>query len=658
MLTKEEGGTFVGGSIARKLAFLTMVGAGLVFLLIISYGYYRSVETYNKEFRARIANLGEATASKIRRIPRVAEAATADLVSVLRFFKPTPEQLPEIMQKLLEPHKEVSGIFVGYSKERKEPVLGNFCPFVFRDGTGYGYRDLAQSPGYDWTVQDWYALPLQLRKAVWTEPFFGSGKKGRIVVDYCIPLYDENWRYLATVGTSIELHWLTDMIAAMPIGDGGQVFLVTTNGTIVSHSNRERIMKETIFSIAETERNDALWAIARRMRDGEKGIEEYTDTATGEKQLIYYQPIEEMGWSLAIVFPEKQVLGGLARLSRDQVALGLLGMLGMLVMALFIARTISRPIRALDRASRVLASGDLQAPLPPSTGNDEVARLTTSFSAMRDSLLVHMEELRTSTAARERIASELDIACSIQMSLVPRTFPAFPERSDFDLFASLEPAREVGGDFYDFFMVDENHLLLIIGDVSGKGIPAALFMAVTRSFVKAFARRDTTLPGGSEGPAALLSDVNDEIALGNDACMFVTLFCAVVDLRDGRFRYASGGHNIPWILSGRGAAFLKPVSGALVGVFPGGFFEEGEGMLTPGDALFLYTDGVTEALDPKENILGEEQVQTWLTELTDLGSKDLIQEMRRRIARFADGTEQSDDITMLCFRYRGPSSGA
>lgn len=630
--------------IVGKLALMTMVGAGCIFLAIVGYGYRTSGRALDREFRARLENLGEATASKIRRIPRVAEAVTQDLATALRLFKPSPDQIPGMLQRMLEPHPEVSGLFVGYSRALRDPTLKNFCPMVFREGTRIVYQNLADVA--DWTVWDWYQLPLQLRKPVWTEPFFSGAKDGRIVVNYCVPLYDEQWRYLASIGASIELHWLTDVIAALKIGDGGYVFLVTSNGTLVSHPREGWIMKETLFTVAEAENNPRKWELGRKMRDGGRGLEEFTDLRTGEKFLLYYQPIEGMGWSLGIVFPEKVVLAGLTNQSRTQLVLGLMGMGGMLLVALSIAKRITRPIRALNAATQVLASGDLQGSLPPIVGYDEVAHLTASFASMRDSLLQHMQELAVSTAKQERIASELDIARSIQMSLVPRTFPPFPERRDFDLFARLEPAREVGGDFYDFFMVDDHHLLLSIGDVSGKGVPAALFMAVTRSFVKAFS-------SGVPGPGALLTAVNDEIVEGNDACMFVTLFFALVDLRDGTFRYASGGHNTPWLVGPHGARFLPTVAGTLVGFMPGKTFEEGTGKLRSGEALFLYTDGVTEALNSEEELLGEARVQEWLAELADQGSEVLLEEMRARIAHFAKGAEQSDDITMMCFRYWG-----
>jgi sigma-B regulation protein RsbU (phosphoserine phosphatase) len=245
------------------------------------------------------------------------------------------------------------------------------------------------------------------------------------------------------------------------------------------------------------------------------------------------------------------------------------------------------------------------------------------------------------------------------MSLVPRTFPPFPKDDRIDLFALLEPAREIGGDFYDFFMTDENHLLLIIGDVSGKGVPAALFMAVTRSFMKAFASMtDSASDNRPDGPAALLSAVNDRIVEDNDACMFVTLFCVSVDLRDGGFRYASGGHPAPWKISGGEVIALPRVKGPLVGAIGGVSFQEGAGVLQPGDTLFLFTDGVTEALNEREELLGDERVQKWLGETAagNPGSGVVVERMRGRITEFVNGAEQSDDITMLCFGYAGPGT--
>ncbi|HQH79701.1 MAG TPA: cache domain-containing protein, partial [Synergistaceae bacterium] len=249
--------------IAGKLVLMTLGGAGLVLMAVVGHGYVSSLGVVEREFRSRVENLGEATAQKIRRIPQVAEAVTQDLVTAMKFFNPSPDQMPELLRRLLAPHPEVSGLFVGYARQPKDPVLKNFCPVVFREGGTIVFQDWANEA--DWTVGDWYQLPLQLRKPLWTEPFFsGDGQDGRIVVNYSVPLYDDHWKYVASVGASIEVHWLTDVISSQQVGDGGYVFLITPNGTIVSHPRKEWIMKETLFTVAEEEGNREKWDLGRK----------------------------------------------------------------------------------------------------------------------------------------------------------------------------------------------------------------------------------------------------------------------------------------------------------------------------------------------------------------------------------------------------------
>jgi sigma-B regulation protein RsbU (phosphoserine phosphatase) len=635
-----------GVSIAAKLALMIVAGVGAVFLAIVFYGYSTSREALEEEFQGRMENLGRAAESQFLQIPMVAEAVTRDLATMITLFEPPPEKMPEMMKELLASHSQVTGLYVGFSKQATNPLFRNFCPLVFRQGNSIQYKNLAGE--MDWTVQDWYQLPLQMGKPLWTEPFFADERAESMMISYGIPLYDANWRYLASIGASLELHWLADIISTMEVGGHGYVFLVTSNGAFVSHPRRELLMRETLFTVAETENRPDLIPLGHKMIQGEKGVASLYDPLRGDL-LVFFRPVGNIGWSLGIVFPEEEVLDDIIHLRRVQTFLGLGGVFAMLLMVFFISNRISGPIRKLKDATMLLASGNLHAPLPPVTGRDEVALLTGSFASMRENLLLHLERLKTETAARERIASELDIARSIQMSLVPRTFPPFPKDGRIDLFAKLEPAREVGGDFYDFFHTDEDHLLLVVGDVSGKGIPAALFMAVTRSFVKALAISS----GSCVPPGELMAAVNDRIAEGNDACMFVTLCFVLVDLRNGSFSYACGGHPFPRLLGGDAAMPLAPVKGPLVGAMEGMIFEEGGGRLNEGEGIFLFTDGVTEAFDVDESLLSEGLMDQWLGEMRTLGSEALVREMRNRITHFADGAEQSDDITLLCFRYTG-----
>lgn len=631
--------------IATKLALLTLIGAGCILMLIVGYGYVRSRDMLRSEMQERVQQLAAATSYSISRIPLSVEIVADSVAVSLKKFNPSPDEIYDFLEKTMEANPAVGGICVGFSTDLKDKELSTKAPFVYRDDNGIHKKDLG-SNGYDRTVWDWYQLPRQLGKAVWTEPYFGTGGSNRLLVSYCIPVYSDSGEFLATVVCDVSLDWLTEILSELEIEKGGYAFLITANGVIISHPERNFIMNETIFSLSKRVGGNQLWSLGRKMQSGKEGLALFSDFYSKESNWLYYRPVSRTGWSLGIVFPRKVLLARIHDLSRSQVLLGLSGMLLLLFVSLFIAKTITGPIRKLSASTEILAAGDFESPLPAIEGSDEVAHLAWSFALMQQSLLAYVEELQDTTAARERIESELNIAHSIQMSLVPRSFPPFPSRSEFDLFALLDPAKEVGGDFYDFFMTDENHMLIVIGDVSGKGVPAALFMAVTRTFIKAFAKEE-------QSPSAMLLKLNNEISMENDACMFVTLFCALIDLRDGSFVYASGGHNPIYKLSSKDVLALKRVKGPLVGPMADMYFEEGTDKLEHGEALFLYTDGVTEALNPAEELLGDDKTVELLRGFRSLDSRTMIDEMRKSIRQFADGAEQSDDVTMLCFRYFG-----
>ena len=243
-------------------------------------------------------------------------------------------------------------------------------------------------------------------------------------------------------------------------------------------------------------------------------------------------------------------------------------------------------------------------------------------------------------AERERLQSELMIAAKIQSSMLPNVFPPFPERTGFDIYALMDPAKEVGGDFYDFFFIDDNKLAVVIADVSGKGIPAALFMVKAKTQLKNTAQQGKPL-------AEVLEIVNDMLCEGNDECMFVTVFLGVLDITTGSFTYVNGGHDIPLIKQGSSFDWLPVKPGFMPGFMPGTKYQQDEITLKKGDVLFLYTDGVTEAENPGKEMLSEERLHSIINECNFSCAKDLLDFTRARVDDFAGGAEQFDDITML-----------
>jgi serine phosphatase RsbU (regulator of sigma subunit) len=267
------------------------------------------------------------------------------------------------------------------------------------------------------------------------------------------------------------------------------------------------------------------------------------------------------------------------------------------------------------------------------------AQLKQQFLALQQAQREH-EQLMA-------LRRELDIARGIQQSIVPRVFPPFPQRTDIDVFAAMLPAREVGGDFYDFFLVDDAHLGVVVGDVSGKGVAAALFMAVTRTVVKSIAVAGTP-------PAECLRRANTLLCLDNSAEMFVTIFYAVIDLRSGDVEYGNGGHNPPYILRRDGSVeMLERTGGTVLGVLQDLNYVSKRARLRPGDALFLYTDGVTEAMDINAALFSDQRLRSALLQCAQGTPEAIIQTVITSVEDYCGSVAQSDDITVLAVRYRG-----
>jgi len=271
--------------------------------------------------------------------------------------------------------------------------------------------------------------------------------------------------------------------------------------------------------------------------------------------------------------------------------------------------------------------------------------LTQAFAAMKDALKDYIRRLTEATAARERIESELKIAREIQTGILPRIFPAFPDRKEFDIFAMMEPAKEVGGDFYDFALVNETKLYFAMGDVSGKGVPAALFMMITKTLLK-----NEALQGSS--PAQILARVNNILALDNNTSMFATVLCGVLDTRTGAVEFANAGHNPPLVCPAGGRfEYLAVDKGFVLGPMAGFAYKQSSITLGSGDTLFLYTDGVTEAIDPEKKFFTEQGLRSALQAMEGQDIKEMVLSLRRALRDFAKDEPQSDDITMLAVRF-------
>ena len=329
--------------------------------------------------------------------------------------------------------------------------------------------------------------------------------------------------------------------------------------------------------------------------------------------------------------------------------------MSMIAVYLLFDRKVVHPIRQLKRGMKVYRQTMDSAAATELLENldfyGEIAALLGDFIVLMVDVDNNTAEVAALSAERERIGTELKVATNIQAGMLPRTFPAFPERHEFDLYASMDPAKEVGGDFYDFFLVDDDHLALVMADVSGKGVPAALFMAIAKALIKSRAKM-----GGT--PSAILADVNNQLCEENQSGMFVTVWLAILEISTGRGMAANAGHEHP-VLRRAGSSYelVEYRHSPVVAFLKGVSFREHEFRLSPGDRLVVYTDGVAEAQNQVPELYGTDRMLEALQAAGNASPEETLKALKRSIVEFENGAEQFDDITMLCLDYFGPDAG-
>ena len=410
-------------------------------------------------------------------------------------------------------------------------------------------------------------------------------------------------------------------------------------GTYFVHPDSTKITRQTIFTQTLETPDTAMVSLGHAMQRGEEGVREMH--INGEHCYVFYKPLGKTGCSMAIVCPESDIFGGFDRLRRTVMAIVCVGLLLMLY---FFIRIITRelsPLRRLAREAETIASGQFDTQLPDFERTDEIGQLSQSFGNMQQSLVRYIEELKDTTAQKASIESELNVANSIQMSMLPNVFP---DREGLDMYASMTPAKEVGGDLYGYLLRDDN-LYFCLGDVSGKGVPASLFMAqVTRLF--------RTLANQQLSPADICTHMNEALSGDeNPTSMFVTLFVGMINLASGHLSFCNAGHNPPVIGGGNHHGdFLEMKPNFPIGVLPGLEFEGEEIESIKGRALFIYTDGLNEAENREHEQFGDERLLDILRNTHFDTARQVIETLAAEVEKHRDGADPNDDLTMMCLR--------
>ena len=555
------------------------------------------------------------------------------------------------VEHLLKLNSNIMGAAVAYNPDY-EPKKGQpFSPYAYRNGTDI-YTKQLNTPEYDYLHQEWYTKPLAEGKGTWSEPYIDEGGGEVGMITYSQPIINSKGEIYAIQTADIALHWLSELMCELDSTTKQNMFkdsesfpsysfIVSHKGTIVAYPYKAELSYKTLYEFLED--HDGL-EDANEILSSNNGYTTVVQNNTGTMYVLFYSSIEHTGWTLVTIMPLKVILKPVGSIIGIFGILMLIGLIIVAVICRSAIRRVTMPITQFADSADEIASGNLSVQLPTIKTKDEMLRLHNSFATMQKSLIQQIEETRSANEEKGRIESELNIARDIQMSMLPKTFPPFPDRNDIEIYGKQKPAKEVGGDLYDFYIRDEK-LFFCIGDVSGKGVPASLVMAVTRTLFRTISFKEAL-------PERIMSGINNAMADNNESNMFVTLFLGVLDLPTGRLRYSNAGHNAPMLI-GQTIGLLPCAANVPLGVQTDWKFSQQETTIDLNTCIFLYTDGLTEA----ENAANEQFMEERMIEVAKGMSHEpqqMIEQMFNAVHQFVGNAEQSDDLTMLAIQYTKP----
>ena len=636
---------YVRRKLSIKVSLWVVFFAAIIFNVALGFLFYQAREAVREEAISKATQILKNTSIRVESILNRVEVAS------------------NMTMWLVQRHPDRADSMFVYSRGMllNNPDFYNcsiaFEPYYFKDKGRYfsaytkyigdSIRTIqGGNDNYQYFYMDWYLMAKLLDKPSWTEPYMDidvATNTSEMVTSYCQPLKNHQGEVIGVINTSLSLNWLSHTISAVKPFPNSYSIMIGRGGTYFVHPDSTKITRQTIFTQTLEHPDTALTALGHAMQRGEEGLKQMN--IDGKDCYVFYKPLGQTGCSMAIVCPESDIFHGFDRLRNSVRAIVFVGLFLMLFFFIRVITSELQPLRRLAEEAETIASGQFDTQLPELQRIDEIGQLSQSFGNMQQSLVKYIEELKDTTIQKASIERDLSIASDIQMGMLPVKFPTKEDRDDVQLYASLTPAKAVGGDLFDFYFRDEK-LFFCIGDVSGKGVPASLFMAVTRSIFRTVSVHESM-------PDRIITIMNRTIADMNKTNMFVTLFVGVLDLPTGRLHYCNAGHDAP-LLVGAGVGELSCDANIPVGFMPQWKYTLQEAHIFTGTTIFLFTDGLTEAEDINHAQFQMERVhevagQALAQQMQE--PKELIGSMAEAVHQFVGDAEQSDDLTMMAIQY-------
>ncbi len=571
-----------------NLAMLFVAALMIQIIGTVQFIYTRNV--IRKEVEERAQYEINMKSLKIHKMVSCVESAVDNVDWLLDLTVEHPENIYSVLEEFVKSNPDIQGCAFAFEPNYYPDKGRWYEPYVRRDTDGSLLRMQIADPTHDYLNMTWYTEGLTAESGRWTEPYIDNEGAQDMICTYSVPVRNEKGDVVAVFGADLSLNWLTDEFVTEK-ETNWYSFIVSRKGRIIACPDKSKIMNYTMDDADQEYQDPVIKSVNKAMLAGQSGKAEVKDN-NGELAYMYYSPVGgNTGWSMAILFPEHEIYKGLRSVA---IKLGLLMLFGLALMVYIMWRTVNG-----------------------------------------------FKRLQSVSAEKERIGSELRIASNIQNGMLPKTFPPYSDLQELTLYGSLTSAKEVGGDLYDF-SVRNQKLFFCIGDVSGKGVPASLVMAVTRSLFRSVSSR-------IDDPGDIMLQINNAMSEMNENAMFVTLFIGVLDLHNGNLTYSNAGHCAPVLLGGETTPIAVDAN-IPVGIMPDWQYTSQHSSLKIGQTLFLYTDGLTEAENTSLEQFGEKRMLEVLAQ-SDINPRPLIENIIQAVRSFVGQAEQSDDLTMLAIQF-------
>ncbi len=489
-------------------------------------------------------------------------------------------------------------------------------------------------------------LAIQKKAGIWSDPFYCPMDSTTLMISYFLPVIDEMDEPVGIIAGDINLKFLNKVIDDIKIGVSGFAFVASAQGFYLTHPQPEWVMKRNLFETSSQIFNGDRDYYRQILQDGQAGSGfAYPELLDFEKSWFYFSPIPFTNWRVVIVIPTKELFDDLDIIFRKIILVSLLGFVAILLVVVLIFNKMFTPLRQIVRSIQRFSFGERGR----RGKKNEIELLSDSLKELQFQYSTYVAEQNQVRKDKRKYEKDLKSAKEIQRTIIPQDYSILKERNEIDLYAILHPAESIGGDLYDFFFIDEKHLLFTMGDVSGKGIPAALFMAVANTMIKS---KSTELSARN-----IVDVVNKALSKENSNQHFLTLFLGILDVETGILDYCNAAHSYPFLLRrNRELMQLEQTHGLPIGLYSNKTYKSHSVALSKGDVLFLYTDGVTDCKNLNSEMYGMERLSKFMAQTIDPEPKTMVDDLMKELADFKGETEQADDISLMALQFYGKYS--